>query len=126
MILSYQVMKDTHDGLKWWARRGRAFIGLQQMLGYQTNARTNTNTTGVFAEWPLDYFFILPPMPVRTSWCLVKKQEQPNDREAVIMGVVGPGAYSVAGTTTSGPGPGRPRPPRGQHHRILAHRLSIT
>ena len=91
VILSCQVMKDTHGGLKWWACWGPAFNGLHQMLGYRTNARANTNTTGVFAEWQLGYFFILPPMPVRTSWCLAKKQEQPNDRQAVIMGVVGPG-----------------------------------
>ncbi len=93
-ILSCQVLKEDASGGKWWERWGPAFNGLHLLLGYDTNARANTDTTRVFAEYQMgrQFFFItLNPVPVRSAWFLAKAEEQPSDRVAVAMGVVGPG-----------------------------------
>lgn len=93
-VLSCQVLKEEDgSGNKWWQRWGPAFNGLHLLLGYDTNARANTNTPGVFAEYQRgrNFLFItLDPVPVRSAWFLAKAEQQPSERVAVAMGVVGP------------------------------------
>ncbi|MCH9021143.1 MAG: hypothetical protein IID32_00065, partial [Planctomycetes bacterium] len=92
-LLSCQVLKASHDGKTWYQRWGPPFAGLHLLLGYQTNASAGTNTPWQFARWQLGVPFgaVTWVLPVRSAWFVAKKFEQPNDREAVVMGVWGPG-----------------------------------
>jgi len=96
VLLSCQVLKTEHDGKLWWQRWGPAFNGLHLLLGYQTNASANTDTAKRFAQYQLgrNIGFTKVTLPIRAAWCQAKKEEQPNSREAVVMGVVGPGNIS--------------------------------
>lgn len=96
VLLSCQVLKAQHDGKWWWQRWGPAFDGLHLLLGYQTNARANTDTAKRFAEYQLgrSIGLVKITLPIRAAWCQAKKEQQPNDREAVVMGVIGPSGLS--------------------------------
>ena len=78
------------------AALGPAFDGLHLLLGYQTNASANTQTATRFAQYQLgrNFGFTTITLPIRAAWCQAKKEAQPNDREAVVMGVIGPSGLS--------------------------------
>ena len=96
VLLSCQVLKAEHGGKTWWQRWGPAFDGLHLLLGYQTNASANTQTATRFAQYQLgrNFGFTTITLPIRAAWCQAKKEAQPNDREAVVMGVIGPSGLS--------------------------------
>jgi hypothetical protein len=96
VVLSCQVLKAQHDGKSWAQRWGPAFDGLHLLLGYQTNAAANTDVAKRFAEYQLgrNFGFVTITLPIRAAWCQAKKEQQPNDREAVVMGVIGPDGLS--------------------------------
>lgn len=91
VILSCQVLKESSGGKMWYQRWGPTFDGLHLLLGYQTNASANTHTPRSFAQWQLgkSFGFITISVPVRAAWCLAKKEQQPAEREAVVMGPYG-------------------------------------
>ena len=93
-LLSCEVLKDTYNGVKWYDRWIPAFDGLHQLLGFETLAQDNSGFGAGFADWTLGRYNILPPMPIRLSWFLAKSQYQPSDRQAVVIGVIGPGGIS--------------------------------
>jgi hypothetical protein len=104
-LLSCEVLKDTHNGLKWNQRWGPAFDGLHLLLGFQTVANDWSGFGGAFADWTLGRFNVLPPMPVAQSWFLAKAQHQPAERVAVVMGPIGPGDCINYGDYFVGKGP---------------------
>jgi hypothetical protein len=96
VLLSCQVLKASEGGQAWWQRWGPVFDGLHLLLGYQTNAAANTQTATRFAEYQLgrSFGFVTITLPIRAAWCQAKSEAQPNDREAVVMGVIGPSGLS--------------------------------
>lgn len=97
VLLSCQVLNASEGGVAWWQRWGPAFDGLHLLLGYQTNAAANTQTARAFADYQLgrNFFGVVTiTLPIRAAWCQAKREEQPNDREAVVMGVIGPSGLS--------------------------------
>jgi hypothetical protein len=106
-LLSCQVLREQFEGKFWWERWGPTFDGLHLLLGYQTNARAKTDTAKRFAQYQLgrNFVFVTITLPVRAAWCQAKKEEQPNDREAVVMGVIGPNGLSNYNDYFWGKGP---------------------
>ncbi len=90
-LFSCQVLRESSDGKMWYERWGPTFDGLHLLLGYQTNAKAETHTPRSFAQWQLgkSFGFITISVPVRVAWCLAKKEQQPAEREAVVMGPFG-------------------------------------
>jgi len=95
----------------WW-QWGQAFNGLHLMTCFQTNASANTNFGYKFADWMLGRLFFLPPQTVRASWFLASWEEQPSGRQAVVMGVFGPGWVADYNDYFHGRGPVGPDIPR--------------
>lgn len=95
-LLSCQVLKDTHDGKKWWQRWGPAFNGLHLLLGFETNAYDWPNFGGRFADYMLgrNFGFTTITLPVRAAWIQAAAEEQPSSVVTVVMGVYGPGGLT--------------------------------
>lgn len=95
-LLSCQVLKDTHDGKKWWQRWGPAFNGLHLLLGFETNAYDWPNFGGRFADYMLgrNFGFTTITLPVRAAWIQAAAEEQPGSVVTVVMGVYGPGGLT--------------------------------
>ena len=92
-LVSCQVLKDTSDGKKWYARWGPCFDGLHLLCGFQTNAYDWSNYGRAFAQYQTGRyvpFFKFPAFSIRQSWFLAKKYEQPSSVQSVVMGVLGP------------------------------------
>jgi hypothetical protein len=92
-LVSCQVLKDTSDGKKWYARWGPCFDGLHLLCGFQTNAYDRSNYGRAFAQYQTGRyvpFYNFPAFSIRQSWFLAKKYEQPSSAQSVVMGVLGP------------------------------------
>lgn len=95
-LLSCQVLRKEYGGKQWYQRWGPTFDGLHLLCGFQTNAHDWPNFGKRFAQYQLGRHFLFHTvtLPVRCAWFRAKKEEQPNDNEAVVMGVFGPGGCS--------------------------------
>lgn len=95
-LLSCQVLKKEYGGKQWNQRWGPTFDGLHLLCGFQTNAYDWPNFGKRFAQYQLgrNFVFYTVTLPVRVAWFRAKKEEQPNDVEAVVMGVIGPSGCS--------------------------------
>ncbi len=92
-LLSCEVLKGDYNGQSWNQRWGPAFDGLHLLLGFQTLASDDPDFAPRFADYLLGRNFpgvgITVTLPVRDAWMTAKEEEQPEDREVVIMGVYG-------------------------------------
>ena len=80
--LSCQVLEEMNSGLTWWERWGPTFNGLHLICGFQTNANVGTNNMfKYFGENLYDN-----SNTVKNSWFQAADDDQPDDREAVVMG----------------------------------------
>lgn len=104
-LTSCQVLKETWNGRKWWARWIPDFNGLHIMLGFETNAHDWDQFGRTFADWLHGRFGFLPPVRVRDAWFLAKMEQQPAADIAVAIGVIGPGGCHNANDYFHGRGP---------------------
>ena len=82
--LSCQVLEEDWGGLKWYERWGPTFNGLHLICGFQTNAYVGGHRMlQYFAENQYDN-----EQTVRKSWFNAADDDQPDNVEAVVMGVL--------------------------------------
>jgi hypothetical protein len=106
-LVSCQVLK-WNDGKNVVQRWGPAFDRLHMLLGFDTNAYDWSGFGGRFAGYTLglDLGFInLPPLPIRHSWFLAKRDQQPASVVAGAMGPIGPNNVSNCNEYFWGKGP---------------------
>jgi len=81
-LMSCKVLKETYDGKNWAERWGPVFNGLHLLCGFQTNASVGEHKMlQYFADNQYD-----KKQTVMNSWFNAANNDQPNDRQAVIMG----------------------------------------
>ena len=81
-LMSCQVLKEIHGGLLWNQRWGRVFNGLHLICGFQTNA--NTGEHQMLSNFANNQYG--NKMTILNSWLNAANLDQPEGREAVVMG----------------------------------------
>ena len=83
-LLSCQVLRKEHGGDSVFDRWKQEFDGLHLLLGFHTNAYTQSSFSGEFAKNLVDR-----DMTVRQAWFKAVDDAQPDGVDAIVMGVMG-------------------------------------